>query len=165
MISRYSVIASMFMGLIGGNADAGCFGKRVNQCQSAPVCCVPCAPAVCNPQYHVAPTPIQLCNPCASNPVACGTAPAHEGPAFPGVSALAPLGVDSLGNVVTSVGSLRSTVSDVVGDSFDVESFLKDLLTDKLRTPPGVNKNAVTTGTISQEQLNQILAPYRRIQN
>jgi hypothetical protein len=168
MISRYSVIASVCFGLIGGNAEAGCFGKRVNQCQSAPVYC---APAVCNSQcavqYYSAPSPPGS----ISNSGMCRSGPAHEGPAFPGVSAMAPLGIDSFGNVVTSVG-VPTTVSNIVvgggpvsSDSFDVQRFLKDLLTDRLLTPPGVNKAAVTTGTISQEQLNQILAPYRPSQN
>lgn len=154
MVLRSMAIASMLSGMFATNADAGTFGNRHNRCQAAPVVCNPCAPVVCNRVVCNPPNGVQC-------PPSQGMGPAqHEGPAFPGRSAEAPLGRDSQGDIVTQVFPPFSA-EPASASSFDVERFLEDLLTDRLLAPQGITKNAVINGQIDRNQLNEILENYR----
>ncbi len=166
MLYKYSLLACLLCGLVSEEAQAGCFGRRVSQCQSAPVLCTPCTPTVCapvaSPPMVSSQATVLKCVPLMES------APRHAGPAFRGVSPLAPLGVDDQGDVVTSVGELRSQVASADPSSserIDLQRFLQDLLTDRL-APAQANvdppkKQAVLNGPVDQATLNRILAPYK----
>ncbi len=145
MVYKSVVIASMLTGLFAGTADAGCFGNRPNRCRSAPVVCAPCTPALCSPV---------ICNPCNVQPQCFGGTAVMSTDAGSQGFQLAP------GETLVP-GSVRTVPRIVSSNNFDVQRFLRDLLRDRLITPPGINKSAVINGQVNDQQLDEILQPYR----